>query len=82
MSLGYYVQALISLGAVLALMYFFLRMSKSYHAKQYRGEMKVVDRIAVDQSVSLVIVEVRGRSLLMSVAGKQLHLLERLDEKA
>ncbi len=81
MSLGYYIQALLSLAAVMGILYAFLKLTKSYHAKQYRGEMKIIDRITLDQGVSLMIVEVRNRHLLMSVAGKQLNLLERLDDE-
>lgn len=77
-STSFYIKTIMSLGAILGILYTILLISKRYTGHQYRGEMKVVDRILVDQQSSLVIVDVRGKELLLSISGKQVTLLDRL----
>ena len=74
----FYLKTILALGAILAVLYTVLQVSKRYHHQHYRGEMKVVDRLTVDQHSTLLIVDIRGKELLLSSSGKEITLLERL----
>ena len=46
--------------------------------KKYVQEIKVTDRVALENGVALVIVNVRGQDYLMSVGGKEVNVVEKL----
>jgi len=77
-SIGYYIKALLSLGAILGILYAILRVSKLAHKRQYLGEMKVIDQLPLDTNVRLVIVQVRDHQLLLSISSKEVQVLEKL----
>ncbi len=78
--ISYYIKAIFSLAVVLGVLYVILRASRALHKHHFSGEMKVIDRLALEQGVSLVIVKVRNQELLVSLAGKELKILDKLGE--
>jgi flagellar biogenesis protein FliO len=80
LDISYYIKALFSLAVVLGVLYMILRASKALHRHHYSGEMKIRDRLMLEQNVSLMIVTVRDKDLLVSVAGKDLKILDTLGE--
>lgn len=78
MTSSYYITLAIVFSALAGLLFLMLKLSKKVYLKRYSGDIKVTDRIPVDSNVSLMIVDVKGKSLLMSVANKDVKLLMEL----
>lgn len=73
---GYQLSVILTLGGICAILYLFLKYSKTLQRKRFSGEMHVVDRLAIDSNSTLVIVDVNGDRLLLSVTNKETHLLK------
>ena len=78
MPISYYLQALVSLLILLGVMAAFLKWGKWVRKQKYTSEMKVVDRLSLDPSVTLFIVDIRNQSFVAAVGGKDLKLLRKL----
>jgi len=78
MTTSYYITLVIVFSGLAGLLFLMLKLSKKVYLKRYSGDIKVTDRIPVDSTVSLMIIEVKGKSLLMSVANKDVKLLMEL----
>jgi len=78
MTSSYYITLAIVFSGLAGLLFLMLKLSKKVYLKRYSGDIKVTDRIPVDSNVSLMIIEVKGKSLLMSVANKDVKLLMEL----
>ncbi len=74
----YYLKTLVSLGAILSVLYIILKVSKSYFKHQYTGEMKILDRLQIDQQAAILIIQVRNENYLISLANKQVQVIEKL----
>ena len=78
MSISYYLQAAFSLLIILGVMAAFLKWGKWVNKQKYTSEMKVVDRLSLDPSVTLFIVEIRNQSFVAAVGGKDLKILRKI----
>jgi flagellar biogenesis protein FliO len=78
--IGYQVSVILTLGGLCAILYLILRYTKGLQQKRFSGEMAVVDRLPIDAGATLLIVEVKGQTLLMSVAAKEVRLIKTLSE--
>ncbi|NBV83283.1 hypothetical protein EBR57_04085 [bacterium] len=75
---GYQLSVILTLGGLCAVLYLFLRYSKSLQKRRFSGEMSIVDRLPIDSGATLLIVDVKGKQLLLSVSGKETRLLKEL----
>lgn len=75
MTSSYYITLVIVFSGLAGLLFLMLKLSKKVYLKRYSGDIKITDRIPIDSNVSLMIIEVKGKSLLMSVANKDVKLL-------
>jgi flagellar biogenesis protein FliO len=73
---GYQLSVILTLGGLCAVLYLFLRYSKSLQKRRFSGEMQIIDRLAIDAGATLVIVDVKGEQMLLSVSGKETRLLK------
>ena len=73
---GYQLSVILTLGGLCAVLYLFLRYSKSLQKRRFSGEMQVIDRLPIDAGATLVIVDVKGEQMLLSVSGKETRLLK------
>ena len=80
MSITYYVQIILSLLIFSIFLWGVLRVSKQYYFKKFSGEIKVKDRMPLDNQVVLLIVEIRGKEYLFSIGGKDINLIDRLGD--
>lgn len=78
MSIGYYLQVIVTLGLLSLAAYGILRALKEYQSRQYTGDMHVIDRLIVGPQCTLVIVEIRHTHYLFSITGKEVRLVEKL----
>lgn len=78
MPTSYYLQA----GGAIVVLFFVLlaalRMSKMLQKKKYSGDIKVIDRVAVDQGVTLLMVQIEKQRLLLGLGGKEIQVLKQL----
>lgn len=80
MTLNYYLQLVGWLALLIVILYVVIYLGRTYRIRHYHGNIKIIDRLPVDTQVSLLVVEVRQKSYLMSLGGKDLKLLSCLDE--
>ncbi len=78
MTLSYYVQLVLTLAVFVAVLYAVVLGSRYLQKKTYAGELKLVDRLAVDTNVSLVVGDYLGSRYFLSVGGKDIKLVEKL----
>ena len=81
MSLSYTFQLSLSIVIMGGILYGLLYVSKAMQKKRFSSEIKVKDRCPVDNGVSLLVVDVRGKDYLMSVSSKNATLLTELEPK-
>jgi flagellar biogenesis protein FliO len=78
MTSGYYLQLIITLLIFLGVLLIATQTLKRYKGRRFSEEMKIIDRLPIDAQASLVIVDVRGKTLLMSVGTKHVQLVKEL----
>ncbi|MGE4170351.1 MAG: flagellar biosynthetic protein FliO [Candidatus Margulisiibacteriota bacterium] len=78
MAISYYLQVTLSLLVFIGFLFAATRFSKSLQTKRFSCEMKIIDRLAVDQEVALAIVEVRDQQYLMGVSKNNVRILKKL----
>jgi flagellar biogenesis protein FliO len=78
MSLWYYAQVIFVLLIILGVLFFALKFSKFVQKKKYSGEIQEIDRLAVDNGVTLFVIKVGEQKYFLSVGGKEVKLLEKL----
>ena len=78
MNLVYYLQLLVVLLLVFGVLLFLWKIAGFIQKKKYSGEIKEVDRLAIDNGVTLFIIEVQGCKYFLSVGGKEVRLLKKL----
>lgn len=78
MSPLYLIQVCVTLILFCCILYFGLRFSRHVHHKKFSGDIKIIDRVPVDNGVSLLMVDIKGQTYLLGVTPKQVNLLEKL----
>ena len=78
MDTSYYIRFIVSLSVLLVVLVVVLRLVKMFHKKTYSGEMKIIDRLVLNATVSLLIVQVKDDEILLSVSGKEASILKGL----
>ncbi|RAP38742.1 hypothetical protein DID80_02500 [Candidatus Marinamargulisbacteria bacterium SCGC AAA071-K20] len=76
MPVSYYIQVILSLCILGAILYGVLKFSKKIQKVKYTGEIEIIDRRVIDNGVALVMVEVREKNFLISVAGQTIQVLD------
>lgn len=71
-----YFRILLSLVGLFVLLFAMLRVSSMLRGKKFSGEIKIIDRYTIDTGVTLMIVDVRGEEMLLSVSGKKVDVLK------
>jgi hypothetical protein len=77
-TVGYQISVILTLGGLCAVLYLFLKYSKTLQRRRFSGEMQIIDRLAIDSAATLIIVDVNGERLLLSVSGKETRLIKTL----
>tara|TARA_B100001113_G_scaffold211952_1_gene173896 strand:+ start:793 stop:984 length:192 start_codon:yes stop_codon:yes gene_type:complete len=57
-------------------LYFILKWTKGVQQKKYSGEIKVIDRISIDTGVTLILVNIRKKTLLLGAGNRDVKVLE------
>jgi flagellar biogenesis protein FliO len=78
MPFSYYITLITVLATLIAVLLFFLRITKKIYLKRYSGDIKITDRVPIDTNVSIMILDVRGKELLVSIANKDVKVLMEL----
>ncbi|MBT5855674.1 hypothetical protein HOH87_03455 [bacterium] len=60
------------------ILYVTLRFTKTIQRKRFSGEIRIIDRLPVDNHSTLLIIDVRGKEYFMSLSGKNIQLIEHL----
>ena len=67
--------ALIIISGLLYAVYY---ISQTYKQKWFSGEMKVKDRLTIDKSASLVVVEYKDSDYFFSISEKSVNLIKEI----
>ena len=81
MPVSYYIQAIATLGIIGVGLYGLLKWTQAVQHKRFKGEMKIVDRLALDTQVALWVVEIKGKEYLVGVGGKEINIVQEIVEK-
>lgn len=76
MSSGYYIQLLISLSILAGILWAALKFSKRVNLKRFSNEMKILDRLMLAPTASLLLVKVREQEMLISQTNQEVRLLK------
>ena len=79
MTIGYYCQVIISLLILAAIMWGVLKATRKIQKQTFSGDIKVIDRKPLGNTVALAIVEIRQKQYLVSVGANNVQLLEKLE---
>ena len=78
MTTGYLVQTLLSLLILSGIMWGVLSFTKKLRLQKFTGELKVIDRLPLNATTSVVLVDFRDHQYLMGVGGQHVEILEKL----
>jgi len=78
----YYVQIILTLIALLGILVVTMRLTKFYKTKKYSSEIKIVDRLPIDNNVFLFIVEANDSRYFLSCANKTVTVLDKNKKEA
>jgi len=76
LDLHYYIRVSVTCFIFLIVLYFILKWSKSLQKKRYSGEIKIIDRISIDNGVTLVLVNIRDKNLLLGTGNRDVKVLD------
>ena len=79
MYLDYTIQFSIAIVIMGFVAYGLMGLSQKMKLKRFSNEIKIIDRCPVENGVSLMIVDVRGQQILMSVSTKETVILKSLE---
>lgn len=79
MSTAYYLKVLGVLCGFGFVMVVMMRLAKGASYRRFSRDLKLIDRLAVDQGTSLVVVELHEKRYLLGVGGKQISVLDTLE---
>lgn len=80
MSFSYYLQVIVSLLVFVGVLYGVLHVSKRLKLQKYTGEIKVKDRLSIDNGVSLMIVTVKNQEIFLSVTQKNVKVIKKWED--
>eukprot|EP01047_Picozoa_sp_COSAG01_P000129 COSAG01_NODE_2_length_63927_cov_1357.611941_14_plen_80_part_00 len=75
MSLAYYFKVCLVLAAFVLVLGLALYFSRKVQRKRYTGDIKILDRMAVNQHVSLILVSAKEKQFFIGVGSKDVRCL-------
>lgn len=75
---GYYLKLIVTLSILIIVAIGVLKYTRIIQKKKFLGEIQVLDRLAIDNNVTLLIVNVRHQNYFISVGGKEVKVLEKI----
>ena len=79
MTIAYSFQLIATLSILAICLYVAMRYAKSYQIKNFSGDIEIIDRRGIDHGVILIIVKVKDKQYLMSIANKDIKLISELN---
>lgn len=76
--MDYYLKVLVVLSCFVVVLFFALFMTKRFAKHKFNGEIKVLDRLSVNQHVSLLLVSVRDSVFFISVGSRNATFLDKV----
>lgn len=74
---SYYIQLLLTMSVLIVILVIALKLTRFLHTKKYTGDIQVVDRLAIDQNVALLLVEMDDRQYFLSLSNKNVTVLDK-----
>ena len=78
MNSGYYIKYIVLFAMLMVVLVGALQLVKWFQNKRYACDMKIIDQLAVANSTTLLIVQVRGQEYFLGVSGKSVQVLDTL----
>jgi len=78
LTIFYYIKVLLSLTIVFSLLYMLFRFTQWAKLTKYEGELKIIERVAVDQKSTICVVHYRECAYLLGVGGGKVTLIDRI----
>ena len=77
MATSYYVQVILTLGALIGMLFVIQKFTKGIYRKKFSGDIKILDRIPVDSNSSLLYVECNSIKVLVANNTKSIEVLHK-----
>ena len=81
MSVSYYIQIILFCLVFVAILYGVLTASKQLQKKRYSGAIKVKDRLPIDTGVTLLLIEIGGKTFFLGVGNRDVKVLDSFQTK-
>ncbi len=79
MTIGYYIQTLVSFSIIVALLWICLKYVKKIQIKRLSKEMAIVDRLPVSKSGAIVIAQIKKYHYVLGVTETDIKILDKLE---
>jgi flagellar biogenesis protein FliO len=76
LDLHYYVRVILTCGCLVGVLFLFSKWTKTLTKKRYTQEIEIIDRVTVDSGVTLLLVNIRNKTLLLGTGNKDVKILE------
>jgi flagellar biogenesis protein FliO len=80
MTIGYYIQTLLSFSLIVLLLWGSLKYVKKLQIKRLANEMAILDRLPVSKNASILIVQIRSYDYILAVSENEVKILDKLDK--
>ncbi|MFC1753320.1 flagellar biosynthetic protein FliO [Thermoproteota archaeon] len=77
MSLVYYFQVTITLAVFAGMLTGILYLTKRIQKSKYNGDIQILDRRSVHNNVALLLVNVRGKLMLIGVGNREIRVIHK-----
>jgi flagellar biogenesis protein FliO len=80
MTIGYYIQTLLSFSLIVLLLWVSLKYVKKLQIKRLANEMAILDRLAVSKNNAILIVQIRNHDYILAVSENDVKILDKLEK--
>ena len=78
MNINYYLQLILTLGFLIAILIVGMNVVKFINKQRYTGDIKIIDRLVIDNNTTLVIVEINEKRYILGLSNKSIYTLDKI----
>ncbi|MFA5880290.1 MAG: flagellar biosynthetic protein FliO [Candidatus Margulisiibacteriota bacterium] len=78
MPIHYYIQLVITLACLIAILIIVLNVVKFVNKQRYLGGIKIVDRLPIDNNYSILVIEAEDTKYILGLGNKPIYVLDKI----
>jgi len=79
MPINYYIQLVITLACLIAILIVVINVVKFINKQRYLGGIKIVDRLPIDNNYSILVMEVGEKRYILGLGNKPINVLDTIE---